>query len=297
MEPIPMPTRRPSTPHSMRCFACCRVTTFPPTTCSSGNSAFIHRMMSCWKVLSPWLLSTMIASTPAATKARTRSRSAGLVPMAAATMRLPFLSLVARGKSACLRKSVRATNATSRPPAVMIGNLPSFFSRRIWLALASSTPSSATARSANFFITALTCVEARLSRKSVSRLVTRPTSFDPILPSSVTGKPVKPCLRRKSSSSDRVMVGRMQIGSVMKPFLNFFTCMTSWTWASTVKFVWMTPMPPCKAIAMAILCSVTVSMGLDTMGVFNAMPLLNRESKQTSCTPNAMRPGKQIKSS
>ena len=48
---------------------------------------------------------------------------------------------------------------------------------------------------------------------------------------------------------------------------------------------------------MDILCSVRVSMGLDTMGVCNAMPLLHRESKQTSCTPKARRPGKQIKSS
>mmetsp|Transcript_112198 Transcript_112198/g.356543 ORF Transcript_112198/g.356543 Transcript_112198/m.356543 type:complete len:289 (-) Transcript_112198:331-1197(-) len=288
MEPMPIPTRRASTPQSIRCFACLIVTTFPPMTCKSGNSAFIQRTMSCWKVLSPWLLSTMMASTPAATRALTRSRSSRRVPMAAATMRLPFLSFVAKGNSACLLMSVRATRAIRRPPLVTTGNLPSFFSRMIMFAAANSMHSSATVKSPNFFMIDPTDVEDLLSRKSVSRFVTRPKSLEPMLPSSVTGKPVKPHLRRKSSNSAKVVVGMMQIGSKMKPFLYRFTFVTSLTCASRLKFVWITPMPPFNAIAIAILCSVTVSIGLDTMGVFKLIFRVKFASRVTSCTPKAM---------
>merc|ERR1719171_2634425 len=49
-------------PQSMRCFACNFVTTLPPITWRLGNSFFIHLTISCWKWLSPWLLSTTMAS-------------------------------------------------------------------------------------------------------------------------------------------------------------------------------------------------------------------------------------------
>mmetsp|Transcript_4665 Transcript_4665/g.13029 ORF Transcript_4665/g.13029 Transcript_4665/m.13029 type:complete len:298 (+) Transcript_4665:120-1013(+) len=297
MEPMPMPTRNPSTPQSMRCFACRRVTTLPPTTCRSGNCDFIQRMISCWNVLSPWLLSTTIASTPAATRACTRSRSPGRVPTAAATRRLPLASLVAKGNSACFMMSVRATSATIRPPFVTIGSFPNLESAKIWLAVGKSTPSSATVTWANFFITMFTIVDPRSSTKSVSRRVISPSSREPMWPSSVTGKPVKPQRRRRSSNSTRFIVGLMQIGSRMKPLLYFFTFMTSFACASMLMLLWITPMPPWRAIAMAIRCSVTVSMGLETIGVCNAIFLVNIDAKPTSCTPKVMCPGSRMRSS
>mmetsp|Transcript_94603 Transcript_94603/g.219769 ORF Transcript_94603/g.219769 Transcript_94603/m.219769 type:complete len:230 (-) Transcript_94603:180-869(-) len=228
MEPMPMPTRSASTPESIRCLACSLVTTLPPMTWSEGNSCFIQRTISCWKVLSPWLLSTTMASTPAATSARTRSRSVCRVPTAAATMRHPFSSLVACGKSACLFRSVRATKATNRPSLEMMGSLPFFVLRMIWLASARPTPSDAVTRSLMAVMTEVTRTVPRSGTKSVSRFVTNPRSLEPICPLSVTGKPVKPHCARNSSSSESSMVGLMQTGSIMKPLLNFFTFMTSW---------------------------------------------------------------------
>mmetsp|Transcript_108577 Transcript_108577/g.350501 ORF Transcript_108577/g.350501 Transcript_108577/m.350501 type:complete len:298 (+) Transcript_108577:109-1002(+) len=297
MEPMPMPTRSASTPQSRRCFAWRCVTTFPPMTWRSGNSFFIHRMMSCWKVLSPWLLSTTIASTPATTSALTRSLSVCLVPTAAATIKQPFASLVASGKSACFRRSVRATRATRRPAFVTMGSLPFFESWMSWLACAKSTPSSAVTRSVMFVMTEPTRTELRSCTKSVSRFVTRPRSREPILPFWVTGKPVKPHCLRSSSSSESSMVGGMQIGSMMKPLLYFFTRMTSADCASTERFVWMTPRAPSSAMAMAMRDSVTVSIGLETMGVRSLILRVTWDSRQTSFTPKLMCPGRQMRSS
>mmetsp|Transcript_108579 Transcript_108579/g.350510 ORF Transcript_108579/g.350510 Transcript_108579/m.350510 type:complete len:298 (+) Transcript_108579:109-1002(+) len=297
MEPMPMPTRSASTPQSMRCFAWRFVTTLPPMTWRSGNSSFIHRMMPCWKVLSPWLLSTTTASTPATTRARTRSLSLGLVPTAAATTRLPLASFVARGKSACFRRSVRATRAVRRPSLVTMGSLPFFVSWMTWLARVRSTPSSAVTRLPMGVMTLLTCTWLRSWTKSVSRFVTRPRSREPIFPFSVTGKPVKPHCLRSSSRSTSFMVGAMQTGSMMKPLLYFFTRMTSADCASTERFVWMTPRAPSSAMAMAMRDSVTVSIGLETMGVRSLILRVTWDSRQTSFTPKLMCPGRQMRSS
>lgn len=48
MLPLPIPTRRPSTPAWIRCKACFLVTTLPPTTCKDGKVAFAHFTISCW---------------------------------------------------------------------------------------------------------------------------------------------------------------------------------------------------------------------------------------------------------
>ena len=52
---------------------------------------------------------------------------------------------------------------------------------------------------------------------AVSLLVTRPKSLLPIFPFSVTGKPVKPSLLLRPSSSSSVIVGGTHTGSMMKP--------------------------------------------------------------------------------
>jgi hypothetical protein len=46
--------------------------------------------------------------------------------------------------------------------------------------------------------------------------------------------------------------------------------------------LWMTPMPPSRAMPIAILDSVTVSMGLETSGVFSVIFLVNFDSNTTS---------------
>ena len=44
----------------------------------------------------------------------------------------------------------------------------------------------------------------------------------------------------------------------------------------------MMPMPPCRAMAMAILASVTVSIAADSSGVFNVMAFVSRLLVSTS---------------
>mmetsp|Transcript_89433 Transcript_89433/g.213653 ORF Transcript_89433/g.213653 Transcript_89433/m.213653 type:complete len:241 (-) Transcript_89433:215-937(-) len=239
----------------------------------------------------------MTASTPAATSAFTLSWSFCLVPMAAATRSCLLLgSLVALGNSTFFLISVRATKATSKPPLVRIGSFPFLDFCSSWFAVCSSMPSSAVTKSFTGVMMALSRV-CRSWMKSVSRLVTRPKSLAPICPLSVTGKPVKPSLLFRLSSSSSVIVGATHTGSRMKPALNFFTLATSLACPSTERLVWITPMPPSKAIAIAMLDSVTVSIGLDTMGVLKLILRVKRVDKHTSCTPKLMWPGKQMRSS
>ncbi len=46
-------------------------------------------------------------------------------------------------------------------------------------------------------------------------------------------------------------------------------------------FLWITPMPPARAMAMAISASVTVSIAADTRGMFNSIPRVNRLDRST----------------
>mmetsp|Transcript_46329 Transcript_46329/g.86522 ORF Transcript_46329/g.86522 Transcript_46329/m.86522 type:complete len:313 (+) Transcript_46329:551-1489(+) len=275
MEPMPIPTRSASAPHSMRFFACCFVTTLPATTCRAGNWDLIHLTISCWKTLSPWLLSMTTASTPAATNARTRSLSLGRVPIAAATNRdLLTGSLVALGNSTFFLMSVLETMAMNKPDLVTMGSFPFLDVCKREFACRRSQPSSIVTRSLVGVMMALSRVW-RSRTKSVSRFVTRPRSLAPVRPVSVTGKPVKPCFVFKVSNSANVIVGGTQTGSRMKPALYFFTRATSFACSSIGRLVWMTPMPPSRAIAIAMLDSVTVSMGLDTIGVLRAIFRVN----------------------
>mmetsp|Transcript_80899 Transcript_80899/g.247219 ORF Transcript_80899/g.247219 Transcript_80899/m.247219 type:complete len:216 (+) Transcript_80899:609-1256(+) len=213
---MPMPTRSASTPQSMRCLAWRFVTTFPPTTCKSGYSRLSHLTISCWNTLSPWLLSMMTASTPAATSARTRSLSEGRVPMAAATISCLLASFVALGWSRFFCRSFRDISATNCPCLETTGSLPLFDSFKIRLAASRSTPSFAVTRCSPLVIMELTGT-VRSWTKSVSRLVTKPSKREPMRPSCVTGKPLKPLDSRSLSNSWTAIVGGMQTGSMMKP--------------------------------------------------------------------------------
>eukprot|EP01139_Manchomonas_bermudensis_P021079 Amastigsp_a680949_59.p4 type:complete len:154 gc:universal Amastigsp_a680949_59:1214-753(-) len=87
MEPMPMPTRSPSTPASMSRRAWATVTTFPPTTSTDGWALLRCAIISSWYTESPFDESMTSTSTPASTRAAARSRSAGRVPIAAPTRR------------------------------------------------------------------------------------------------------------------------------------------------------------------------------------------------------------------
>src|SRR6266536_1129099 len=65
--------------------------------------------------------------------------------------------------------------------------------------------------------------------------------------------------------------GGRVIGSTMTPFSERFTFSTSRAWLVTERFLWMMPMPPSCASAIARADSVTVSMGAETRGMLSSM--------------------------
>ena len=111
-----------------------------------------------------------------------------------------------------------------------------------------------------------------------SRFVIIPTSFLP----SVMGTPEILNFAINASASARVCSGVREKGSVMTPFSDLFTLSTSSAWASIDMFLWIMPIPPCRAMAIAILCSVTVSIPALIIGILSLIFLVNHVVKSTS---------------
>ena len=74
----------------------------------------------------------------------------------------------------------------------------------------------------------------------------------------------------------------MLIGSLIIPDSNRFTFLTSIACDSIDMFLWITPMPPSWAMAIASLPSVTVSIAAEIIGVFKVILLVSFEVKLTS---------------
>ena len=109
------------------------------------------------------------------------------------------------------------------------------------------------------------------SSNFISRLVMMPMS----LPWSQMGTPEMRYLAMSSSASARVWPGASQKGLVMTPFSLRFTMSTcSACWPMDM-FLWMMPMPPSRAMAMAIRYSVTVSMAALITGIFRRIFLVS----------------------
>lgn len=98
----------------------------------------------------------------------------------------------------------------------------------------------------------------------------------------MTGKPPKPHFSFRALASPTVVSLVIRTGSLMKPFSNRLTLRTMSAWASGEQLWWMTPTPPCRAMWMAISCSVTVSMGEETKGVLRVMRFVTGASRVTS---------------
>lgn len=101
--------------------------------------------------------------------------------------------------------------------------------------------------------------------KAMSRLVTMPSSRPD---SSVTGTPLIRNFAQSASASPSVASGRTVIGSVTMPDSDRLTRSTWPTWSSIDRLRCRTPTPPCRAIAMAIRASVTLSIAADSSGMF-----------------------------
>ena len=72
------------------------------------------------------------------------------------------------------------------------------------------------------------------------------------------------------------------IGSVITPFSCLLTLSTSIACSAIVIFLWIIPIPPSLAIAIAILDSVTVSILALINGIFNDIFFVNLVFKLTS---------------
>jgi hypothetical protein len=107
--------------------------------------------------------------------------------------------------------------------------------------------------------------------KRRSRLVTMPTT----LPPSITGRPEMRLLRVMSSTWRTVICGATVIGSLTTPDSKRLTAATWAACISAFMFLWMMPMPPSCARAIARRASVTVSMAADRRGRFRVMLRVN----------------------
>ncbi len=85
-----------------------------------------------------------------------------------------------------------------------------------------------------------------------------------------------------SSTCSTVCSGVMTTGSCTTPDSYRLTFDTSAACCSAVMFLWMTPIPPSCAMAMARRASVTVSMAADTSGRFRVMLRVKRVTREVS---------------
>ena len=109
--------------------------------------------------------------------------------------------------------------------------------------------------------------------KRMSRLVTMPMSRPS---ASTTGTPEIRYRPQSASTSRIVSSGEQVIGLVIMPASDRFTRSTWAAWSSIDRLRCSTPMPPCRAIAIAIRASVTVSIALDTSGIDSSMLRVSR---------------------
>ena len=151
-----------------------------------------------------------------------------------------------------------------------IGSFSFLAFARIFFASSSVIPSGAVTRPSLVMDSLIFLVKSVSNFRS--RLVMMPTSFLP----SVIGTPEIRNFAISSLASARVCSGDNEKGSVMTPFSERFTLSTSSACASMDIFLWIIPIPPCLAIAIAILCSVTVSIPALISGMFSLIFFVNQ---------------------
>ena len=78
------------------------------------------------------------------------------------------------------------------------------------------------------------------------------------------------------------LVGERVIGLTIIPLSDRLTRSTSDACSSIDRFLWMMPMPPCCAMAMASRDSVTVSIAALAMGTFSRMLRVKFDETSTS---------------
>jgi hypothetical protein len=114
---------------------------------------------------------------------------------------------------------------------------------------------------------------------------------------STTGRPDTRNCPQSASTSATVAVGVVVTGLVIMPDSLRLTRSTwsAWSWIERLRC--RMPMPPSRAMAMAMRASVTVSMALDSSGVFSRMRLVRRDDVSASLGMTSVCPGSNSTSS
>ena len=132
------------------------------------------------------------------------------------------------------------------------------------------------------------------SQNRMSRLVRMPTRR----PSgSVIGIPEKRNRFISSSASCSLAVGGSVTGSEIIPLWLRLTFCTSAAWSAIDRLRWITPMPPWRAMAIAMRASVTLSIAADTSGTASSMPAANVAEVSTESGSVSEYPGTMTTSS
>ena len=102
---------------------------------------------------------------------------------------------------------------------------------------------------------------------------------------------------QSASTSSIVASGVVVIGSVIMPDSLRLTRSTIDACSSMERFRCTIPMPPSRAMAIAMRASVTVSMALDTSGVATVMRRVTRDDVSASLGMTSVCPGRSSTSS
>ncbi len=262
------------------------------STCATAVSDLSLRIMSVTPLAWPLAVSTISRSTPASTSAIARFQASSKNPMAAPTRNRPDSSLVARGYCSVLTKSLTVNRPLSRPASSTSGS----FSILLLASSASASILSTPTRAVTSGMGVITSEAGRLKSvsKRRSRLVMMPTSR----PSwSMTGRPEIWNRPHSSSTSASVASPVVVTGSETMPDSERFTRSTCRAWSSIERLRCRMPMPPWRAIAMAIRDSVTVSIAAETSGSLTEMLRDSRVEVSTSLGMTSVAPGSSSTSS
>ena len=114
---------------------------------------------------------------------------------------------------------------------------------------------------------------------------------------STTGSPETRYWPQSRSSSSSVSSGPMVMGLEIIPVWVRLTTSTWYAWSSTDRLRCSTPIPPCRAMAMAMRASVTVSMAEVTRGTRSVIVRVSRVVVSTSVGNTSVSPGSRRTSS
>ena len=197
------------------------------------------------------------------------------MPIPAPQRRRPCASFAASGYLICFSISLIVIRPFRLKSLSTIGSFSFLAFPRITFASSRVIPTGAVTRFSEV-MDSLIFLEKSVSNFR-SRFVRIPTSFFP----SVIGTPDIRYFAISSSASASVCSGDKEKGSVITPFSERFTLSTSSACSSIDIFLWMIPIPPCLAIAIAMRLSVTVSIPALISGIFSFTVLVSHVSSFT----------------